>query len=84
MLWFDRKGQQIGVALNPGIYGNIMLAPNGKAVASDTTDPASQNTDIWTYDLETRECETADVRSRVGLTADLESGWKSNGFCVES
>jgi serine/threonine protein kinase/Tol biopolymer transport system component len=54
LLWFDRKGQQIGVALNPGIYGNIMLAPNGRAVASDTTDLASQNTDIWTYDLETR------------------------------
>ena len=54
LLWFDRKGQQIGVALNSGIYGNIMLAPNGRAVASDTTDLASQNTDIWTYDLETR------------------------------
>jgi eukaryotic-like serine/threonine-protein kinase len=54
VLWFDRKGQQIGIALNPGIYGNIMLAPNGKMAASDTTDPVSQNTDIWTYDLETR------------------------------
>jgi Tol biopolymer transport system component len=42
------------VALNPGIYGNVMLSPNGKALASDTTDPASQNTDIWTYDLENR------------------------------
>jgi Tol biopolymer transport system component len=57
VLWFDRKGQQIGIALNPGIYGNIMLAPNGKAVASDTTDPASQNTDIWTYDLENRSAK---------------------------
>jgi eukaryotic-like serine/threonine-protein kinase len=54
VLWFDRKGQQIGVALNPGIYGNVMLSPNGKVLASDTTDPASQNTDIWTYDLENR------------------------------
>jgi eukaryotic-like serine/threonine-protein kinase len=57
VLWFDRKGQQIGVALSPGIYGNVMLAPNGKAVASDTTDPASQNTDIWTYDLEARSAK---------------------------
>ncbi len=53
LLWFDRKGQQIGVALGPGIYGNIMLSPNGQVVASDTTDPASQNTDVWTYDLQT-------------------------------
>jgi eukaryotic-like serine/threonine-protein kinase len=54
VLWFDRKGQQIGIALNPGIYGNVMLAPNGKVLASDTTDPASQNTNVWTYDLENR------------------------------
>ena len=51
-LWFNRQGQEIGTALKPGIYGNMMLSPNGKAVASDTTDPASQNTDVWTYDLE--------------------------------
>ncbi len=57
LLWFDRKGQQIGVALSPGIYGNIMLSPNGQAVASDTTDPASQNTDIWTYDLQTQSAK---------------------------
>ena len=57
VLWFDRKGQQIGVAMNPGIYGNIMLSPNGRAVASDTTDPVSQNTDVWTYDLDTRSAK---------------------------
>jgi len=57
LLWFNRQGQEIGTALKPGIYGNIMLAPNGKAVASDTTDPASQNTDIWTYDLETQSAK---------------------------
>lgn len=54
VLWFDRKGQQVGVAMNAGIDGNVMLAPNGKAVASEITDPVSQNTDIWTYDLETQ------------------------------
>lgn len=54
VLWFDRKGQQIGFAMNTGIYGNVMLDPSGKFVASDTTDSASQNTDIWTYDLEAR------------------------------
>ena len=54
VLWFDRKGQQIGFAMNSGIYGNIMLDPSGKFVTSDTTDLDSQNTDIWTYDLEAR------------------------------
>jgi eukaryotic-like serine/threonine-protein kinase len=52
LLWFDRKGQQVGVATQPGIYGNIALSPNGKFVAADSMDPASTNTDLWTYDLE--------------------------------
>jgi serine/threonine protein kinase len=57
LLWFDRKGQQIGIVLKPGIYGNISLSPNGKTVASDTTDPASQNTDVWTYDLDNQSAK---------------------------
>ncbi len=57
LLWFNRKGEEIGIALNPGVYGNITLAPNGQALAADTTDPASQNTDIWTYDLATQSAK---------------------------
>ena len=57
LLWFDRKGQEIGIALHAGIYGNVSLAPNGRTVASDTTDPDSQNTDIWIYDLETHSAK---------------------------
>ena len=52
LLWFDRKGQEIGMAVGSGIHGNISLSPDGKAVATDTTDPVGQNTDIWTHDLE--------------------------------
>ncbi len=57
LMWLNRKGEEIGIARNPGIYGNITLAPNGKTVASDTTDPESQNTDIWTYDLQTQSAK---------------------------
>jgi len=57
LLWFDRKGQEIGLALQPGVYGNVSIAPNGRTVATDTTDPNSQNTDIWIYDLETRSAK---------------------------
>ena len=53
MLWFDRKGRQVGVTAKPGEYGNVSLAPNGKSVAADVMDPDSQNTDVWTYDLAT-------------------------------
>ena len=54
LVWSDRKGQQVGVVLKPGVYGNIFLSPNGRFVSTDTSDPASQNTDVWTYDLETQ------------------------------
>src|SRR6202034_2295710 len=50
LLWFDRKGQQVGVATKPGVYGNISLSPNGKFVAADAMDLATTNTDLWTYD----------------------------------
>jgi Tol biopolymer transport system component len=52
LLWFDRKGQQVGVATKPGVYGNIALSPNGKFVAADAMDLATTNTDLWIYDLE--------------------------------
>jgi hypothetical protein len=52
LLWFDRNGQQVGVATKPGIYSNISVSPNGKFVVADAMDPATTNTDLWTYDLE--------------------------------
>jgi eukaryotic-like serine/threonine-protein kinase len=57
MLWFDREGQQIGVASKPGVYGNLNLAPSGQFVATDAMDPGSQNTDVWTYDLATESAK---------------------------
>jgi serine/threonine protein kinase len=55
LLWFDRKGQQVGTAMKQGVsalYGNLFLSPSGRLLATDTTDPVTQNTDIWIYDLE--------------------------------
>jgi serine/threonine protein kinase/Tol biopolymer transport system component len=51
-LWIDRTGKELGAALKAGLYGNLALARNGKSVAADTTDPVSQNSDVWTYGLE--------------------------------
>ncbi len=52
LVWFDRKGTQVSVVGKPDVYGNVALAPDGKSVAVSMTDIASQNTDIWTYDLQ--------------------------------
>ena len=52
LAWFDRKGKELGAVGKPDVYGNVSIAPNGKSIAVSVTDIASQNTDIWTYDLE--------------------------------
>jgi len=52
LAWFDRKGKELGALGKPDVYGNVLIAPNGKAVAVSMTDIASQNTDIWIYDLQ--------------------------------
>jgi hypothetical protein len=57
LVWFDRNGHEAGVATKPGVYGNINLSPNGKFVASDVTDPVSQNTDIYTFAIDTGEAK---------------------------
>jgi eukaryotic-like serine/threonine-protein kinase len=57
LVWYDRNGHEVGVATKPGVYGNIALSPNGRFVATDTTDPVSQNTDIFTFTLDTGEAK---------------------------
>jgi len=53
LVWFDRKGKELGALGEPDVYGNVSVAPNGKSVAVSMTDIAIQNnTDIWTYDLQ--------------------------------
>jgi len=52
LAWFDRKGNPVGAVGKPGVYGNVFLAPDGKSVATDKTDMASLNIDVWTYELQ--------------------------------
>jgi eukaryotic-like serine/threonine-protein kinase len=50
LVWYDRQGNETGVASKPDIYSNVSLSPDGQTVAIDKTDEES-NTDIWTYDF---------------------------------
>jgi hypothetical protein len=52
-VWFDRKGNEVGVVGEPAVYQNVFLAPNERLLAVDKTDMGSenQNADIWTYEL---------------------------------
>ncbi len=51
-VWFDRQGNELGVVGKPDVYGNVSLSPDGRSAAVSKTDVGSQNTDIWTYDLQ--------------------------------
>jgi len=53
-VWFDRKGNAVGVVGKPDEFQNIFIAPNGRAVAVDIADETSENlnSDIWEYDLQ--------------------------------
>ena len=51
-VWFDRTGKEMGTVGKPDVYGNVVLASNGRVVATSQTDPGSQNTDLWTYELQ--------------------------------
>jgi eukaryotic-like serine/threonine-protein kinase len=52
LVWFDRKGNAVGTVGKPDVYGNVFLAPDGKSVATDKTDMASLNIDVWTHELQ--------------------------------
>jgi Tol biopolymer transport system component len=52
LAWFDRKGNSVGAVGKPDVYGNVFLASDGRSVATDKTDVASLNIDIWTYELQ--------------------------------
>jgi Tol biopolymer transport system component len=53
LLWFDRKGNQIGEAVEPGFYRNPRLSPDGKRLAVEQVD-AGGNRDIYIVDLDRR------------------------------
>lgn len=52
LMWFDRKGKELGVLGKPDVYDNVSVAPNRASAAVSKTDMGSHNTDIWTYDLQ--------------------------------
>jgi eukaryotic-like serine/threonine-protein kinase len=47
LTWFDRQGKVVGTAGDPGLYRTFTISPDGKRVAFERNDPATQNRDIW-------------------------------------
>jgi len=51
LIWFDRKGTQVGSVGDLDVVVNVAISPDGKTLAVDRTDAETQNSDVWTYDL---------------------------------
>jgi eukaryotic-like serine/threonine-protein kinase len=52
LVWYDRKGNQVGSVGEQEVVVNVALSPDGKTVGVDRTDEETQNSDVWTYDLQ--------------------------------
>lgn len=52
LIWFNREGKEVGMIGEPQVYANPLITANGRQVVVDQTDTESQNTDIWTYDVQ--------------------------------
>ncbi|MGC2764359.1 MAG: protein kinase [Candidatus Acidiferrum sp.] len=52
LTWFTREGKELGTIGEPQVYANPQIAQNGRHVVVDQTDTGSQNTDIWTYEVQ--------------------------------
>ena len=52
LVWYDRKGNELGSVGKPDVYSNVALSPDGRFLAVDKTDVTTANTDVWVYDLQ--------------------------------
>jgi Tol biopolymer transport system component len=51
LVWYDRKGNEVGSVGEHEVVVNVAIGPDGKTLAVDRTDEGTQNSDVWTYDL---------------------------------
>jgi hypothetical protein len=49
----DRQGKTVSTVAEPGVYRQAALSPDGTRVAVIRTDPETQDTDVWVYDVAT-------------------------------
>ncbi len=77
LTWFDRSGKQIGILGDPGIYGDLELAPDGKR-ASVSIMSAGKGRNIWIYDV----ARSLKSRYTFDASSDAPSIWSPDGSRV--
>ncbi|MGH9368648.1 MAG: protein kinase domain-containing protein, partial [Thermoanaerobaculia bacterium] len=52
IVWLDRAGRELGTVGPPGNYFNLSVAPDGRRLFYDRTQPGIGTFDVWSFDLE--------------------------------
>ena len=75
LLWYDRRGKQIGSVGLPDLVANPKLSPDEKRVAVDQTDVDGRHVNIWIHDLYSNSA------ARLGFGPWLEqvTVWRPDG-----
>jgi len=77
LLWFDRKGKNLGELGTPNSYAWVRLSNDGKRVATQLTDSAG-NADVWVIDVD------RGARSRITFDPGIDNlpNWSADGRTV--
>jgi Tol biopolymer transport system component len=75
LIWFDRRGRQVGTVGPPDLVANPKLSPDGRRVAVDQTDTDGRHVNVWIHEL------IGEGTARLGFGAWLEqiSVWSPDG-----
>jgi eukaryotic-like serine/threonine-protein kinase len=75
LIWFDRRGKQLGTVGPAELVANPKISPDGRRVAVDQTDTDGRHVNIWIHEL------TSDAASRLGFGPWLEqvAVWSPDG-----
>jgi serine/threonine protein kinase len=78
LTWFDRSGKRLGSVGEAAIQSNPVLSPDGKRVALDSTDLATNNVDIFVQDLQ----QATRTRLTFSPAEDAGPAWDPKGGAV--
>jgi dipeptidyl aminopeptidase/acylaminoacyl peptidase len=78
LTWFDRAGRVLSTVGEPGVYRIAALSPDGQLVAIERIDTATQNLDIYVFEL------ARGVNNRFTFDAqrDVQPVWSPDGTSV--
>jgi Tol biopolymer transport system component len=51
LVWFDRRGQQLSMLGEPGVYRNLQLSPDGSRLVVQQRSAGSGLPQVWIYDV---------------------------------